>query len=403
MKEENLKSCDSVCSEFSKNPSSSQTHLANGPISGGSGSPSDKLSTPIARSDQSDMSTFLLTRRNGLRFVFSELLLSFAFQNRNVCLASESKSKEIERKFERILGRYQTLWKVPSLLAELGAGNERYSYSAGATSHTVFPLASVSKVFTSCSILLLAEEHKLSLKDSIRAYFEHLPPQFEQISLLNLVTHTSGLALSGGDAQHRSEYLSNLGNAGLRFRPGERMEYNNPAYILLGWIAEKVSSQPLAQLMRTQIFQPTNMNDTAIPANGFDGYEKGHRWSHEKLVPASVNLEFQTMGGTGGLVSSLADLAKFASALLDAQILSRSSLSRMFEPMMLNSGHPSGTSFCWRLGQHYSSRVYEKNGNIEGFSSWLALDPGRKSFLILLTDLGGLKMEELSRELFKLV
>ena len=74
----------------------------------------------------------------------------------------------------------------------------------------------------------------------------------------------------------------------------------------------------------------------------------------------------------------------------------------MFEPMTLNSGRLSGTAFCWQIGKDYESKVFHKNGNIEGFSTWFAIDPINKASLVVLSNLGGLSFEDISREAFNL-
>ncbi|MBX9573116.1 MAG: beta-lactamase family protein [Candidatus Obscuribacterales bacterium] len=333
-----------------------------------------------------------------MKFLLAEALAGMEFVAPQVSAAAS----QYEQKYQLILKRFQKRFRVPVLSAVFSDGNKSLPYCDGATEQTVFPLASVTKVFTATYMLILAERHKLSLKDSICKYFEQLPDSFEKISLLNLITHTSGLALSGGNAQHRAAYLSSLSNRGLRFIPGEKMEYNNPAYVLLGWIAEKITGQSLSEGVDREIFQPLDMKNTSFPKNGFTAYEPGYKRIKNQLVPASTDLEFQTMGGTAGAVSCVSDMTLFASGLLSNKLLDTSSLSRMFEPMTLNSGRLSGTAFCWQIGKDYESKVFHKNGNIEGFSTWFAIDPINKASLVVLSNLGGLSFEDISREAFNL-
>lgn len=308
-----------------------------------------------------------------------------------------------EQKFQKILSHFQKRWRIPSLFAEYGNLEKRILYSSNVGEESIFPLASISKVITATQILLLAERHKLKLSDSICKYFDQFPESFQKITLNSLITHTSGLALSGGDAQNRATYIKSLAYAGLRFSPGERFEYNNPAYVLLGWIIERVSGKSLSACFEENIFAPLGMNHTSIPNNGFADYPEGHRWDKTKLVSASSKLEFQTMGGTGGVVSCTSDLAQFSKALLTNKVLNKDSLAIMFDATQLDSGRLSDSAFCWRLGKDYAGRVYNKNGNFEGFSTWLAVDPSKKSYLIALCNLGGVSFEDCSREVFGVV
>ncbi len=344
------------------------------------------------------MISSLISRRTILKLMFADLLAGVSLiDNAN----SSSGAVSNEEIFQHVISNYQKRLRIPVITAVFGRGKDQYVFYGGADETTLFPLASVSKVFTATLLLLLAEKHKIDLKDSIRKYFDQLPDSFENVKILNLVTHTGGLALSGGNAQHRAAYLCSLGSAGLRFPPGEQMEYNNPAYVLLGWIVEKITEQNFADSLVSEICQPLKLKNTFVPNNGFVDYQSGHKFDKNRLVPASAALEFQTMGGTAGLVSCASDLGLFASALLSGKLLSAISLAKMFEPIMLNSRRPAGTAFCWEIAQGYGSRLYKKNGNIEGFSTWLAVVPSKQTYFAVLGNLGGVNYEQCNGQIFE--
>lgn len=339
-----------------------------------------------------------LCRRTVLKVILADLLAGLSLvDNANASFGAGTR----EKCFQQIMSGYQKRLQIPAITAVFGTRNEQFVFCHGAHEQTLFPLASVTKVFTATLLLLLAEEHKISMNDSIRKYFDQLPDTFENVRILNLVSHTSGLALSGGNAQHRAAYLASLSNAGLRFLPGEQMEYNNPAYVLLGWILEKITGHSFADLLSSEICLPLKLNKTFVPKNGFEDYSSGNKLDKNRLVPASTALDFQTMGGTGGLVSCVTDLGLFCSDLLSGNLLSERSLARMFEPILLNSKRTAGTALCWEIASGYGSRLFKKNGNIDGFSTWVAVAPSKHTYFAILGNLGGVSFEQCNDQIFE--
>lgn len=283
-----------------------------------------------------------------------------------------------------------------------GPSNLLDQHSKTIDSDSIFPIASLTKLFTSFAILQLAQAHHLELADSIRKYLRSLPAHWDEISLRQLITHTSGIALSGGNAQDRVSYLRSLGSAKFRFRPGEKMEYNNPAYVLLGWAIEEISGSTLNSFFEKNIFQPLQMSHSFIPDERFTDFVEGSKRIEGKVQGKDYQPPFNAMGGTGGLVSSLSDLEKFADALCAEKLLSKASYTEYFRPNNLISGKIAGTAFCWQIGKEYKKLTFEKHGNIEGYSSWIAISPKNKSFLIILSNLTDLKFHDLSSRVFRL-
>ena len=319
-------------------------------------------------------------------------------------LSENVRREKLSRSYENIIKTMDKRFRIPDTVCRF----HKPPYSdfdfadtkTQASNTTKFPLASISKLFTAIAILQLVDENALSLNDSVCKFFPNLPPSWEKIKIRHLITHTSGIALSGGEAAHRKEYLNTLGSRPLNFEPGERMEYNNPAYILLGWIIEKQRSEPLREVFGERIFRPLEMNDTSIPEESFVDYIQGYTEKKNELSQVERKLDFQTMGGTAGVVSTVEDLSKFAEALCQGKLLSPKSYSEFFQPHLLNSNKPAGTASCWRIEKGYASRVYQKNGNISSHSSWLAIDPKEKSYLIILSNKGGIKFDDTSRQFF---
>src|SRR5262245_36905600 len=119
----------------------------------------------------------------------------------------------------------------------------------------IFRIGSVTKQFTAVAILMLAEQGKLSLNDEITKFLPEYPTQGHKITVEHLLTHTSGIKSYTGLPEWRPlwrkdvtmrELIDLFKDKPMEFAPGERWNYNNSAYVLLGAIIEKVSGQSYA-------------------------------------------------------------------------------------------------------------------------------------------------------------
>jgi CubicO group peptidase (beta-lactamase class C family) len=134
----------------------------------------------------------------------------------------------------------------------------------------VFDIASVSKQFTATAILLLAEAGRLTLEDTLSHYMSEMPPWAANVTLTQLMHHTSGVPDYTGLLQEQGfSYVDRTTEAQalqalvaapeLVFKPGTRYQYSNSNYLLLGEIVHRVSGKPLADYLNTEIFQPLSL------------------------------------------------------------------------------------------------------------------------------------------------
>jgi len=267
---------------------------------------------------------------------------------------------------------------------------------------TVFDLASLTKVVvTAPSILLLVEQGKLRLSDTVGRYL----PAFAEgekatITVEQLLLHTSGLpaanALSDYTAGPR-EAMRRIGALPLASRPGERFVYSDVGYIVLGALVERVSGKALDQFARERLFAPLGMRDTAYRppallaarAAPTEARPEGGFYQGEVHDPRARALG--GVAGHAGLFSTADDLARFAEMLLNegsldgARVLAPKTARALRAPRPLPEGGARG------LGWERRSPLAPKRGNAPGYghtgftgtSMWL--DPTTKSALIVLT------------------
>lgn len=130
--------------------------------------------------------------------------------------------------------------------------------------NTKFRLASVTKQFTSMLILQLVAEGKLDLHKPISTYLKDYPkPQADKITIHHLLTHTSGIPNYTSFPNYwnlmrnpisPSDLVKNFADSTLKFTPGERFNYSNSGYVLLGNIIETVTKKNYAEILQEKIF-----------------------------------------------------------------------------------------------------------------------------------------------------
>ena len=207
------------------------------------------------------------------------------------------------------------------IIYESGYGMADLDHNVPVTPATVFHVASMSKQFTAASILLLAQEGKLSLDDSVRKYIPELPDFGTPITIRELLHHTSGLRdqwellnLSGWRYSHDlitdADVLYVVSHQrDLNFPPNTQFMYSNTGYTLLAQIVARVSGQSFRSFTTERIFVPLGMKNTHF-RDDFDEIVKnmayGYVSSGDTFRLSVTN--FDTVGATS-LLTTVEDLA----------------------------------------------------------------------------------------------
>ena len=214
--------------------------------------------------------------------------------------------------------------------------------------HTVFDLASTSKIFTASAVMLLVEESKLTLDQPITGLLPFLssPESGREILLQDLLWHTSGLHdyLSEGmytettiDDAHVQPLIPDWCQ---QAQPGRSFEYSNTNYYVLSHVIAEVSGMDFADFMRQRLFEPMGMRDSGFVteshireklATGYVNYGYGvPEWHQAEKIALTL--------GDGGLCSSLTDLVIWQRAFFSGKVVSECSMQWMQSPGRLDSG-----------------------------------------------------------------
>jgi CubicO group peptidase (beta-lactamase class C family) len=243
------------------------------------------------------------------------------------------------------------------------------------TPQTSFELASVSKQFTAAAIMILHDRGKLSLDDDVRKHIPELPvyDRKHPIRIHHLLHHTSGLP-HYGDLEvpqvkgRKPPFVCNKDFAGefarqrakfpLRFRPGEKDEYNNGGYVLLALIAERAARQSFGKFLQRAVFKPLGMKNSWVyenpkvrthnPALGYCKGEKKKRYQEYYGCPPYRNEHWLCCGGHG-VWSSAEDLGKWNLVWRNGKLFKPETLQRALAPWKTNAGAVVNYGFGWNL------------------------------------------------------
>lgn len=261
----------------------------------------------------------------------------------------------------------------------------------------VFRIGSITKQFTACAILKLAEEGKLSLDDDLLKFIPDYPSNGHKITVENLLNHTSGIKSYTGmmqwtDEVRRKDFtpvalIDFFKNEPSDFAPDEQWRYNNSAYFLLGYIIEKVSGMSYADYVEQIFFKPLGMKnsyygftDKIIP-NRLPGYQKnGERYENANFL--SMTQPY----AAGSLLSTVDDLHVWYQAVAEGKVVSRESLKKALASTMLKDGNTIGYGFGLSTGNVQGSFSYGHNGGINGFSTSSLYLPDEDIFVAILAN-----------------
>lgn len=294
------------------------------------------------------------------------------------------------------------LVKNNKIIYQKGFGIADINTKEPVTTKTLFNIGSISKTFVAYGILRLASENKLSIDDHLYKYF----PDFknkkiaQQVKLLHLLTHTSGIPDSRKVKEQHEFYLTAKDEENflplkqtdsLLFEPGSKFEYSNPAFNGLALIIEKITGKKWQDYIREIIFEPANMKASVItdgpyPDTGVShGYVKNGKRKFSELDYGEEPTF--AAAGNGGVWSSVEELWKYEQAIQQTVFLDSNWIhkSRMVYPFTSWKGmEPSRLGLSWFITNELGINMIGHTGSQGGFISDYCWLPEKKIFYVLL-------------------
>ncbi|WP_158093850.1 serine hydrolase domain-containing protein [Algoriphagus ratkowskyi] len=275
------------------------------------------------------------------------------------------------------------------------------------STESIFYIASVSKQVTAMGIMMLQEQGKLSFDDKIKVFFPNYPAYLQDITIRQLLNHTSGLTdteyykLTNPSNEDVLEIL--MKQDSLELENGKTFRYSNSGYVMLALIIQQLAEKPIDQFFDEEIFKPLEMENTTAT---------------KSLVEASSQLVigYNQIGtisrygssviGPGGIYSTVDDLEKWNRALNSNELVSSQTLSEAFKNGELSDGPISitmngetyGYGFGWMPYQKNGRNYVQHDGTVEGYRSLIKKNLTDGYDYTFLTNHGNsLAMDELTK------
>jgi CubicO group peptidase (beta-lactamase class C family) len=209
------------------------------------------------------------------------------------------------------------------------------------TNNTPFELASVSKTFTATAVLKLAEQHALSIDDTVKDYFPEFP--YESVTIRQLLDHRSGLPdyvyMDNRYITDRQHYMNNMDVVNifcqkkprLLFKPNSRFEYSNSNYAILAAIVQEVTGMKFQKYVHDSIFTPLGMNHSYV-FDFEDTTTHDYARTHDAYGHKLGDVCFDGAVGDKGVYSTVEDMLKWDNALKTGKVLSEETLQEAYQP-----------------------------------------------------------------------
>jgi CubicO group peptidase (beta-lactamase class C family) len=282
-----------------------------------------------------------------------------------------------------------------------GYGLANIEENVAITPQSVFDIGSTSKQFTAASILLLEKQGKLSVNDDVRKFIPELPTYGQQITILQLLNHTSGLRdyltlfeLAGINIDSVTTDADALAlitrQKALNFAPGSDWLYSNTGFFLLSVIVQRASGKTLREFAADNIFAPLEMmhtqyrdNHAALIANRALAYDE-----QENKAGYKLNVSYFEQTGDGAVHTSVEDLQKWDENFYSPRVGGKEFLTALQERGKLNNGKVLEYAKGLRVQDYRGLHTVSHGGSWGGYRAELLRFPDQHFSVACLCNVG---------------
>ena len=291
---------------------------------------------------------------------------------------------------------------------ERGYGSASLQLGVPVGASSVFNVGSIAKQFTAMSVIMLAQQGKLSLDDDVRRHVPEVPDFGTPVTLRHLLHHTSGLRdflemleMAGhrtGDVTTEKDVLDMVSRQRtLNHRPGEEFLYTNTGYVLLAVVVRRASGLPLREFAEANIFKPLGMNDTR--------FHDDHRAVIPRLVDAYLPdkggfvrwMPSDDHAGSSNLFTTVGDLARWDENFYDPKVGGAAAVAQLLTPGTLGDGTKLDYAGGLYVGSYRGLRTVTHAGSTLGYQGALLRFPDQHSSFAVLCNVRGNNPEGLAR------
>ncbi len=319
---------------------------------------------------------------------------------------------ELTDKVDRIFADWNTTSSPGCALAVVKDGHIVYEHGYGManlelgiaiTPQSVFDIGSISKQITAMAILLLAQEHKLSLDDDVRKYLPEIPDYGSTITIRHMLHHTSGLrnyddlfdleGIPEADLTTDRDAMDLIvRQKGVNFKPGEEFLYSDTNYFLMSQIVKRVTGQTLRQFAQDRIFGALGMTSThfhddhtMIVPRRATGYAPHKGGGFEMDMSNFEQL------GDGSVMTTVEDLAKWDQNFEHPVVGGADAIRQLTTPGTLNNGQPIPYALGLFLDHYRGLNWIHHSGEWVGYRAALSRFPDQHfSTLVMCNCVGSM-------------
>jgi len=215
---------------------------------------------------------------------------------------------------------------------------------------TLFNIASLTKQFTAAAILRLEADGKLKTDDAISKYLENVPNDKSNITIHQLLTHTSGLnrGQDGEKNTSREDTVAKIFKQPLAAKPGEKFIYSNNGYQLLAAVIEKISKQNFTSYLEENLFKPAGLTQTGFYQNANpDNNRIAQSYNEWTKLKSFAEWNKGWNYGSGSIVSNVSDLYKWIRALAKNKILPPAQKEKLFRKFTVTDNKDVAYGYGW--------------------------------------------------------
>ncbi|MDR6369317.1 CubicO group peptidase (beta-lactamase class C family) [Chryseobacterium bernardetii] len=289
-------------------------------------------------------------------------------------------------------------------------GKANLELDVNMTPENVFQIGSMTKQFTAVAILILELRGKLNVTDPVSKYIRDYP-NGNNITMHHLLTHTSGIKdftkmksiASIAQKEMKPEEMVNFfKNEPVDFAPGEKFDYNNSGYVVLGYIIELVSGTSYEDFIKKNIFDKAGMNHSyyasdrkVIPQRAYGYHKKEQGFVNKTIISFSVPFS------SGSLMSTADDMLKWQQALNQNLLLDLKETQKALQKYKLNNGEEFTYGYGWHLKDINGVPDREHGGSVFGFKSMGVYIPAEDIYVIGLSNCDCHSPTEVTRNIAK--
>ncbi|MDO1450803.1 serine hydrolase domain-containing protein [Rhodocytophaga aerolata] len=337
-----------------------------------------------------------------MKKIFHLILTSLLLNISLLAVAQQDPAKQIDTFIREAMGQHHipglayAVVKDGKIIHQGNYGMANLSWNMPVDSETAFQTASCSKLFAALLLGRLFEEKLLLPEQKLKELLDSIPPQWNEITIKQLASHQSGIAMADfSKASNSKEALELAKKQEMTHEPGTRSFYVSSDYWVLQYIIEQRTGKPYFEALKQYVLEPLGMQHTYVNNNTDNGIRTQHIIPKEAAVYAYQengyvvsDMQFGKTGYTaGGLYTSITDMAKIAQVLDKGTFLKLETQQLLLTPVALKK-EGNGTFGIGFIAQDYQGHKVSGHSGGPALADFVHFDKQKLTFIVLTNQRG---------------